>query len=88
MAGYSQGGQIVHNAAALLDPLVSSLVSSTVIFGDPNYPQAVAGVPVSRQLVVCHGLDDICAGGDVIFLSHLTYAADVDQAADFVMGPF
>ncbi|KAK0627529.1 cutinase-domain-containing protein [Immersiella caudata] len=85
MAGYSQGGQIVHNAAALLDPSVSGLVSSTVIFGDPKYPQAVAGVPVGRQFVVCHDTDDICAGGDMILLSHLTYAADVDQAANFVV---
>jgi len=85
MAGYSQGGQVVHNAAALLPPATSSLVSSTVIFGDPDYPQAVAGVPGSRQLVVCHNTDNICAGGDIIYLSHLTYAADVDQAADFVI---
>lgn len=85
MAGYSQGGEIVHKAATLLAPATISRVSSVVIFGDPIYPQAVAGIPASRQLVVCHDTDDICAGGDAILLSHLTYATDVDRAADFVI---
>ncbi|KAK0643411.1 cutinase-domain-containing protein [Cercophora newfieldiana] len=85
LAGYSQGGQVLHNTISLLAPTSIENISSTVIFGDPNYPEAVPGVPVSRQLVICHDTDNICAGGDIIYLSHLTYAADVDQAADFVM---
>jgi len=86
MAGYSQGGQIVHNAARLLTAPMVERVGSTVVFGDPNYPAMVIGVPASQQLVKCHDTDDICAGGDLIRLSHLTYAVDVDQAAAFVVG--
>lgn len=35
-SGYSQGGQIVHNAAALLPANVGSWISSVVLFGDPG----------------------------------------------------
>ena len=46
MAGYSQGGRLVHNAAP---PLAAALnqVSSVVIFGDPDHPAPVEGVPAS-----------------------------------------
>jgi len=36
MSGYSQGGQLVHNAAALLPASTMAKVSSVVIFGDPS----------------------------------------------------
>jgi cutinase len=35
-AGYSQGGQIVHNAIGLLDAVTASWISKVVIFGDPG----------------------------------------------------
>lgn len=35
MSGYSQGGQIVHNAAKLIPAETMANVSSVVIFGDP-----------------------------------------------------
>lgn len=35
MSGYSQGGQLVHNAAKLLPASTVAAVSSVVIFGDP-----------------------------------------------------
>lgn len=36
LSGYSQGGQLVHNAARILGPLgMISAVSATVTFGDP-----------------------------------------------------
>lgn len=85
LSGYSQGGQVVHNTASLLSASFLARVSSTVIFGDPNYPALMAGIPASRQLVICHDTDDICGGGDMIRSSHLDYAMDVDEAADFVM---
>lgn len=34
-SGYSQGGQIVHNAAALLPVATAQWISKVVIFGDP-----------------------------------------------------
>ncbi|KAK5653950.1 hypothetical protein OQA88_7875 [Cercophora sp. LCS_1] len=86
MAGYSQGGQLVHKAARLLPEDDLGRVSSAVIFGDPAYPAVISGITTSRQLVVCHDTDDICAGGDLIRLSHLTYMTDVGRVADFVVG--
>lgn len=36
MSGYSQGSQVVHNAAAMLPADVSSKVAGAVLFGDPG----------------------------------------------------
>lgn len=36
MAGYSQGGQLVHNAAKMLPAATAAKVSSAIIFGDPG----------------------------------------------------
>jgi len=36
MAGYSQGGQLVHNAAKQLPAVTMAQVNSVVIFGDPG----------------------------------------------------
>lgn len=36
MSGYSQGGQLVHNAAKLLPAETMAAVSAVVIFGDPS----------------------------------------------------
>lgn len=40
-SGYSQGGQLVHNAAALLPTAVANWISSVVIFGDPGMLQSL-----------------------------------------------
>lgn len=37
LSGYSQGGQLVHNAAKLLPAETMGAVSSVVIFGDPGW---------------------------------------------------
>ncbi len=85
MAGYSQGGQIVHNAAELLSAAVTARVGSAVIFGDPNNGLPIAQVDAAKSLVVCHSDDNICQQGDLILPAHLTYAENVDQAAAFVV---
>ena len=85
MSGYSQGGQLVHNAAKLLPTATVEQISSVVIFGDPDNGQEVQGVPSSKTLVVCHDGDNICQHGDLILLPHLTYAEDADTAAAFVV---
>jgi dienelactone hydrolase len=41
MSGYSQGGQLVHNAAAQLPASVTANVAAAVIFGDPGESAAV-----------------------------------------------
>ncbi|RDW66012.1 cutinase-6 [Coleophoma cylindrospora] len=85
IGGYSQGGQIVHNAVALLPAATAAKISSVVIFGDPDDGKAVANVDSSKVLVVCHTGDDICLGGDLILLPHLTYGEDATTAASFIV---
>ncbi|RMZ73900.1 cutinase [Pyrenophora seminiperda CCB06] len=86
MAGYSQGGQLVHNAAAMLSAADSSFVSSAVIFGDPDNGQAVGKVAAANTKVICAPGDLICAGQAVILPPHLSYGANAGQAAKFVVG--
>ncbi|OJD33109.1 uncharacterized protein BKCO1_3300095 [Diplodia corticola] len=83
MAGYSQGGQLVHNAAEQLDGSTASKVSSAVIFGDPDNPKPIA--QVGNQKVICASGDLICAGQAVVLAPHLSYGGDADEAADFIV---
>ncbi|KAJ7223943.1 cutinase [Mycena rebaudengoi] len=82
--GYSQGGQLVHNSAELLSPDVSARVNAAVIFGDPDNGDAVAGIAAADTKVICHKGDNICAGGNLILLPHLTYGRDAKAAAEFI----
>lgn len=75
---------VVHNAFGHLDAATASKVSAVVLFGDPKDGQALPNVSASKVLTVCHDGDNICAGGDIILLPHLTYAEDADAAAAFV----
>lgn len=84
MSGYSQGGQLVHNAADILGATAMAKISSVVIFGDPDDGQAVTGAN-GKTKVVCHDGDNICAGGDLILVPHLTYSEDAGDAASFVI---
>ncbi|KAE9406519.1 cutA, cutinase A [Gymnopus androsaceus JB14] len=84
-AGYSQGGQLVHNSAKLISAAVAKRINAVVIFGDPDFPQPVAQVSSSIVDVDCHVGDDICAGGDLILEPHLTYGADTPAAAAFIV---
>jgi len=84
-SGYSQGGQIVHNAIGLLPATVAAWISKVVIFGDPDDGQALPNVPASKVDVYCHVGDDICLNGDLILPAHLTYAINAEAAAAFVV---
>ncbi|KAM3066912.1 separase/separin [Clarireedia jacksonii] len=85
MSGYSQGGQLVHNAAKLLPAATMAKVSSVVIFGDPDNGSPVAGASAANTKVICHTGDNICAHGDLILTPHLTYGGDASAAAAFVV---
>jgi cutinase len=85
LAGYSQGAQVVHLAAAQLPNTTMAKVSSVVLFGDPRNGTAVQGVDAGRTMVVCHAGDNICQGGDLILPAHLNYSSDATAAAMFVM---
>ncbi|KAH7348496.1 cutinase [Rhexocercosporidium sp. MPI-PUGE-AT-0058] len=83
MSGYSQGCQLVHNAAAMLPASTMAKVNSVVLFGDPNDGKPVAGADAAKTMVICHATDNICDGGDLILVEHLTYSRDAVQAAAF-----
>ncbi|KAK1467660.1 cutinase [Colletotrichum cuscutae] len=96
MSGYSQGGQLVHNAASKLtaaqtarvsaDPLADSLYYVVLIFGDPFDGQPVGSIPASKVKVICHDGDNICDGGIIITADHRNYEKDAPAAAAFVAG--
>ncbi|KAJ6508316.1 cutinase [Mycena sanguinolenta] len=83
-SGYSQGGQLVHNSAAMLSSSVLARIKAAVIFGDPDDGEAVQGVPAANTDVICHVGDDICLHGDLILPPHLTYGMDTPAAAAFI----
>ncbi|KAF7914443.1 uncharacterized protein EAF01_000849 [Botrytis porri] len=84
ISGYSQGGQLVHNAAKLLPADTTAKISSAVIFGDPDNGDAVQGVSADKTDIICHAGDNICQGGSLILMAHLTYGMDTMAAAAFV----
>ncbi|PMD54538.1 carbohydrate esterase family 5 protein [Hyaloscypha bicolor E] len=83
-SGYSQGGQVVHNAIGLLPATVAAWISKVVIFGDPDDGQALPNVASSKVDVYCHDGDNICVNGDLILPAHLTYGINAAAAAAFV----
>jgi len=63
----------------------TAFVSSSVIFGDPNNGDAVGNVPAASTKIICATGDLICAGQAVILAPHLSYGANANQAAQFVV---
>ncbi|KAJ7098737.1 cutinase [Mycena belliarum] len=82
--GYSQGGQLVHNAAEQLSADVSGRIKAALIFGDPDNGQAVSGVAAANTKIICHKGDNICQGGVLVLAPHLTYGVDAASAAAFI----
>ncbi|RDL37274.1 Cutinase [Venustampulla echinocandica] len=82
--GYSQGGQIVHNAAKLLSADTAQWISKVVIFGDPFNGQAFGNIAASKTKVFCNQFDNICVNGDLILPAHLRYCENADAASAFV----
>lgn len=80
---YSQGAQLVHNAAEILPASVMDKVAGAVLFGDPDDGQAVQGLSNAHILVICHPSDLICAGTATVTPAHLTYSTNVGQAVKF-----
>ncbi|OBT39138.1 hypothetical protein VE00_09691 [Pseudogymnoascus sp. WSF 3629] len=86
ISGYSQGGQLVHNAAKQLSADNSAKIAAAVIFGDPDNGDAVGSLPATKVDIICHAGDNICDGGAVILPAHLNYSMDAGAAAAFVKG--
>ncbi|POS72165.1 cutinase [Diaporthe helianthi] len=86
LSGYSQGGQLVHNAANLLksNQAVVNRVAAVLIFGDPNDGDPVGSIPSSKVQIICHEGDNICDGGALVLPSHLNYQTDANAGAQFI----
>lgn len=85
VSGYSQGAQVVHNGAVLLesDAASTKFINSVVVFGDPDRKYPVGHVPAYKVNIDCHPGDIICQNGDIIRPEHLTYCHDVNREAAF-----
>lgn len=86
LAGYSQGAQLVHNAAGRTSSANAAKVAAVVVFGDPKRGQSLSPIAASKVLTICHDGDNICEGGSSITIAHLTYQMDVGTAGAFVAG--
>ena len=84
VSGYSQGSQVVHNAAKLISSSAAKFINSVVLFGDPDDGQPLGNVPAYKVSTDCHTGDNICQGGDHIYEPHLSYCHDVYTEAAFV----
>ena len=85
VSGYSQGAQVVHNAAEILksNPAATKFINSVVTFGDPDQKLPVGNVPSYKVSIVCHKGDNICQDGEIIYPPHLTYCHNVGAEAAF-----
>jgi cutinase len=83
IGGYSQGAQLVHNAASRLTSAVTAKIAAAFVFGDPFNGRAIGTVPSSKVISVCHNQDIICTGSGG-FDTHLTYGQDAGTVASFI----
>lgn len=86
IAGYSQGAQLVHNAAVRTSAANAARVAAVVVFGDPKRGQSFGSIASSKTLTICHSGDNICEGGTSITAAHLNYQNDAPTAGAFVAG--
>ncbi|RGP78906.1 cutinase [Fusarium longipes] len=84
ISGYSQGAQLVHNAAGMLSASVANRVTAAVTFGDPKQNEAFGTIPSSRTRVYCRSGDNICTGGIIITPAHSQYQQDAPAAAQWI----
>jgi cutinase len=86
LSGYSQGAQLVHNAAQRTSAANAQRVAAVVVFGDPKRGQSFGSIASSKIRTICHSGDNICEGGTSITAAHLNYQQDAPAAATFVAG--
>ncbi|KAJ6525141.1 cutinase [Mycena capillaripes] len=89
IGGYSQGAQLVHNAASTLSAAVTARIAAVVLFGDPDRvghptPPPVGTIPAAKVDSFCHTGDIICTGlGGAS--EHLNYNLDAPAASSFII---
>ncbi|KAM0283107.1 hypothetical protein ACHAQH_002711 [Verticillium albo-atrum] len=83
MSGYSQGALVVRSTADTLPAETMVKVNSVLTFGDPRNPAPITGAD-GKTLIICQANDAVCSGG-FINVAHLTYGANANVAAEFVV---
>lgn len=73
MGIHSQGAQVTHLAAEQLSSSVRERVNAVVVFGDPKNGDGFPGVLDDRSITFCAFGDNICDGGVLVLLPHLSY---------------
>ncbi|KAL9943726.1 hypothetical protein D7B24_000190 [Verticillium nonalfalfae] len=84
LSGYSQGAQLVHNAAEQISAAVTARVTAVLTFGDPDRDEAFGSIPAARTRVICRSGDNICDGGIIVTSAHRQYQQDAPAAATWV----
>ncbi|KAJ7351310.1 cutinase, partial [Mycena albidolilacea] len=89
IGGYSQGAQLVHNAASKLTAAVTARIAAVVVFGDPDRVgrstlPPVGTIPAAKVDSFCHTGDIICTGSGGA-AEHLNYDEDAPSASAFIV---
>ncbi|KAI9167888.1 Cutinase [Paramyrothecium foliicola] len=84
LSGYSQGAQLVHNAATQISAAVANRITAVLTFGDPKRNQGFGAIPASRTRVICRTGDNICEGGLNPGGAHTRYQENAAEAAAWV----
>ncbi|KAJ7927850.1 cutinase-domain-containing protein [Mycena leptocephala] len=89
IGGYSQGAQLVHNAASMLSAATTARIAAVVLFGDPDRVgrstlPPVGTVPAAKVDSDCHNDDIICTGSGGA-TQHLNYNLDTPAASSFIV---
>ncbi|CAI7636109.1 unnamed protein product [Penicillium pancosmium] len=85
--GYSQGANLMHGAILKLSEEVKDKIRGVVLFGFTRQKQfhgQIAGFPQDKLKLYCYETDNICHGGGLIGLEHLSYAQEAQNASDWL----
>jgi len=85
--GYSQGSALAASAIEGLSDEIKDKIDAVVFFGYTKNLQnrgVIPKFPKEKLLVICNVGDMVCTGTLVITIAHLTYAADVNKAVNFI----
>jgi cutinase len=86
--GYSQGAAVSHRAIESLTATVQSQIAGVVLYGDTQNTQDRAQIPgfdKQKTKIFCAQGDLVCTGSLVILAPHLSYGANADEGAAFLV---
>jgi Cutinase len=104
LVGYSQGGEVIHRAAAVLDPSLYSRIYALTLFGDsgnrPNAQSPVGTGPITpfpatlanRTKESCAPNDPVCSNNGSNPLVHLGYSLPpntyISDSANYIFSQY